>query len=153
MSGEPGALQYQVTHVIDGDTIKVDDGTKKIPVRLVGIDAPETPKIKNQTGQPFNQRSKKHLSSLVLNQVVEIKSYGFDGDGRMLGEVFGEDRNINIEMLKAGLAEVYRGTPASGLEMEPYWKAEGEAKAAERGMWVQGDKYVSPMEWRRTYRN
>jgi endonuclease YncB( thermonuclease family) len=147
------AGQYQVTHVIDGDTIKVDDGTKKIPVRLIGIDAPETSTKKNQTGQPFNQRSKKHLSSLILNQVVEIKSYGFDGDGRMLGEVFGEDRNINIEMLKAGLAEVYRGTPASGLEMELYWKAEGEAKAAERGMWVQGDKYVSPMEWRRTYRN
>jgi endonuclease YncB( thermonuclease family) len=66
----------------------------------------------------------------------------------MLGEVFGEDRNINIEMLKAGLAKVCRGTPASGLEMELYWKAEGEAKAAERGMWVQGDKYVSQMEWR-----
>jgi micrococcal nuclease len=92
------AGQYQVAHAIDGDTIKVDDGTKKIPVRLAGIDAPETPKRKKQTGQPFNQRSKKHLSSLVLNQVVEIKSYGFDGDGRMRGEVFWEDRNINIEV-------------------------------------------------------
>jgi endonuclease YncB( thermonuclease family) len=71
------AGQYQGTHVIDGFTIKMDDGTKKIPIRLVGIDAPETPKIKNQTGQPFNQRSKKHLSSLVLNKVVDIKSYGF----------------------------------------------------------------------------
>jgi hypothetical protein len=70
------ADQYQVTHVIDGDTIKVDDGARKITVRLAGIDAPETPKGKNQTGQPFNQRSKKHLSSLVLNQVVDINSYG-----------------------------------------------------------------------------
>lgn len=147
------AGQYQVTHVIDGDTIKVDDGTKKISVRLIGIDAPETPTKKNQTGQPFNQRSKKHLSSLVLNQVVEIKSYGFDGDGRMLGEVFGEDRNINLEMVKAGLAEVYQGKPASGLDLGLYWKAEEDARKANRGMWVLGDKYVSPRDWRQTHGN
>jgi endonuclease YncB( thermonuclease family) len=78
---------------------------------------------------------------------------GFDGDGRMLGEVFSEDRNINLEMVKAGLAEVYRGTPVAGLDLELYWKAEREAKAAKRGMWVQGDKYVSPGEWRRTHGN
>ena len=144
------ASQYQVTRVPDGDMIKVDDGTKKITVRLVGIDAPETPKRKNETGQPFNQQSRKHLSSLVLNQVVDIKSYGFDGDGRMLGEVFLMDgKNVNIEMVKAGLAEVYRGKPASGLDMGPYWKAEEEAKAAKRGMWVLGDTYVSPRDWRR----
>jgi micrococcal nuclease len=130
------AGQYQVIHV-----------------RLVGIDAPEAPTRKNQTGQPFNQRSKKHLSSLVLNQVVEIKSYGFDGDGRMLGEVILEDRNINIEMIRAGLAEVYRGKPASGLDMEPYWKAEEDARKGGRGMWVMGDKYVSPREWRQTHGN
>jgi endonuclease YncB( thermonuclease family) len=147
------AGQYQVTHVIDGDTIKVDDGTKKITIRLVGIDAPETPKIKNQAGQPFNQRSKKHLSSLVLNKVVDIKSYGFDGDGRMLSEVILEDRNINLEMVKAGLAEVYQGKPTSGLDMGLYWKAEEDARKANRGMWVLGDKYVSPRDWRQTHGN
>jgi endonuclease YncB( thermonuclease family) len=68
----------------------------------------------------------------------------------MLGAVFLEDgKNVNIEMIKAGLAEVYRGKPASGLDMGPYWKAEQEAKAANRGMWQLGDKYVSPREWRR----
>jgi micrococcal nuclease len=57
-------------------------------------------------------------------------------------------KNVNIEMIKAGLAEVYRGKPAAGLDMEPYWKAEEEAKAAKRGMWVLGEDYVSPREWR-----
>ena len=60
-----------------------------------------------------------------------------------------DGNNVNLEMVKAGLAEVYRGTPASGLDMGPYWKAEEEAKAAKRGMWELGDKYVSPREWRR----
>jgi len=60
---------------------------------------------------------------------------------------------FNLEMVKAGLAEVYRGTPAKGQNMEPYWKAEGEAKKAGKGMWVLGDKYVSPREWRKTHGN
>jgi micrococcal nuclease len=145
------AGQYQVTHVIAGDTIKVDDGTKKITVRLAGIDAPEIPQRNNQTGQPFNQRSKKHLSSLVLNQVVDINSYGFDADGRMLGEIIFEGKNINLVMVQAGLAEVYRGKPASGMDMKLYWKAEEEARKANRGMWALGDKYVSPWEWRKTH--
>jgi micrococcal nuclease len=56
-------------------------------------------------------------------------------------------------MVKAGLAEVYRGTPAKGQNMEPYWKAEEEARKAGRGMWVLGDKYVSPREWRKEHGN
>jgi endonuclease YncB( thermonuclease family) len=144
------AGEYQVTRVIDGDTIKVDDGSKKITVRMVGIDAPETSKSKNDPGQPFSQRATKHLSSLVLNQTVDIKSYGLDRDGRVLGEVFLEDRNINLEMVKAGYAEVYRGKTAPGLDLEQYRKAEENAKKANRGMWVLGDKYISPREWRRS---
>ena len=147
------AGEYQVTRVIDGDTIKVEDGSKKITVRLAGIDAPETSKIMNDPGQPYGQRAMKHLAILVANQTVDVKSYGFDGDGRVLGEVFFEDRNINLEMVKAGLAEVSRGKPAAGLDLGPYRKAEAEAKAAKRGIWVQGDQYKSPREWRRTHGN
>jgi endonuclease YncB( thermonuclease family) len=33
------AGQYQVIRVIDGDTIKIDDGKQKETIRLVGIDA------------------------------------------------------------------------------------------------------------------
>jgi len=51
-------------------------------------------------------------------------------------------------MIRAGLAEVYRGKPAPGLDLDPYWKAEEEAKKAGAGMWSLGDKYISPREWR-----
>jgi endonuclease YncB( thermonuclease family) len=132
------ADQYQVSRVIDGDTIRVEDGSKKITVRLVGIDAPETSKRKNEPGQPFSQRATKHFASLARNQTGEIKSYGNDRDARMLGEVFFEDRNINLEMVKAGLAEVYRGKPAPGFEVEKFREAEEEARKAGRAMWVQG---------------
>ena len=56
-------------------------------------------------------------------------------------------------MVKSGLAEVYRGTPAKGQNMEPYWKIEEEARRAGKGMWVLGDKYVSPREWRKMHGN
>jgi endonuclease YncB( thermonuclease family) len=35
----------------------------------------------------------------------------------MLGS---SDKNVNLEMVRAGLAEVYRGPPAKGLNLEPY---------------------------------
>ena len=58
-------------------------------------------------------------------------------------------KNLNLEMIKAGYAQVYRGPPAAGFDSAPYWKAEEEARAAQKGMWAQGDKYMSPREWRR----
>jgi endonuclease YncB( thermonuclease family) len=147
------AGEYQVSRVVDGDTIIVKKGTTKLTIRLVGIDAPEVSHAKNQQGQPFSQQSTKHLAGLMLNKVVDIKSYGPDRYGRALGEVFLDGHNINLEMVKSGLAEVYRGTPAKGQNMEPYWKAEEDAKKAGKGMWVLGDKYVSPREWRKTHGN
>jgi endonuclease YncB( thermonuclease family) len=59
---------------------------------------------------------------------------------------------MNLEMVKAGLAEVYRGKPADGLNLGPYWNAEAEAKKTGIGMWSLGDKYISPKEWRRIHR-
>jgi endonuclease YncB( thermonuclease family) len=102
---------------------------------------------------PFSEAATKHLAGMVLYKPVEIKSYGPDRYGRTLAEVVVDNRNINIEMIQAGLAEVYRGTPASGQNMDPYWKAEEEARAAKRGMWQLGDKYVSPRDWRKTHGN
>ena len=76
---------------------------------------------------------------------------GTDG---LLGRLFLLDgKNVNVGMIQAGLAEVYRGKPASGLDMDAYWKAEEDAKTLNRGMWVLGDKYVSPREWRKAPAN
>ena len=147
------AGEYQVSRVIDGDTIQVKKGAIKLTVRLVGIDAPEESHKKHEPGQPFSQQSTKYLAKIALNRSADVKSYGADRYGRVLGEVFMDGNNVNLEMVKAGFAEVYRGTPAPGQDVGPYWKAEEEARKAGRGMWVQGDKYVSPREWRKTNQN
>jgi micrococcal nuclease len=147
------AQEYQVDRVINGDTLKVEGDQGKFTVRLVGIDAPTISDRENEAGQPFHKSATNHLAGLVQHKTVYIKFYGSDEAGRMLGEVFVRDRNVNIEMVKDGLAEVYRGESVPGLDLERYWQAEQEAIAAKRGMWVLGDKYVSPREWRRTHGN
>jgi micrococcal nuclease len=146
------AGQFRVTRVTDGDTIKIIGNDVKMTIRLVGIDAPETSRKKNQPGQPFSRKSTNYLASLVLNKSVEVKSYGTDRYDRTLGVVFVEGINANLEMVKAGLSEVYRGRPAKGLDLELYWNAEAEAKKAGIGMWSLGDKYISPKDWRRIHR-
>jgi endonuclease YncB( thermonuclease family) len=115
------AGQYQVYRVVDGDTFIVKHGDIKITIRLVGIDAPENSNNKRRDGQPFSRQSTQHLAGLVLNKTVDVKSYGVDRNGRTLGEVFLLNGS-NIEMVQAGLAEVYRGKPASGLDLGPYYR-------------------------------
>ena len=98
------ADQFKCTRVTDGDTINVVSNGHKEIIRLVGIDAPETSKKKNEPGQPFSQKSTKYLAGLVLNKSVDVKSYGTDRYGRTLAVVFVDGKNVNLEMIKAGLA-------------------------------------------------
>ena len=70
---------------------------------------------------------------------------------RILGVIYLNGRNINLEMIKIGLAEVYRGKAPKGFNLKPYLQAEAEARKVQRGMWSLGDKYISPKEWRKMH--
>jgi endonuclease YncB( thermonuclease family) len=63
--------------------------------------------------------------------------------------IFLDGKNVNLEMVKAGLAEVYRGDPPRGFDLEPFLKAEKEAQAHKTGMWSLEEKYISPKDWRK----
>jgi micrococcal nuclease len=93
-----------------------------------------------------------HLTKLVLDKTVEIDGYGLDRYSRMLGVVYVGDINVNLEMVKEGLAEVYRGRPPKRFDNEPYLKAETAARDARLNMWSLGDKYISPKEWRKMHK-
>jgi len=152
MPGPSIAGQYQVYRVLNGDTFIVKHGSVKLTIRLIGVDAPEMSNRRHQVGQPFSLEAEQALSKLILGKTVDVKSYGVDRNGRTLGEVFLlNGRNVNLEMLQAGMAEVYREKQAAGLDMHPYRQAEEEARKANKGMWVQGEEYVSPRDWRRKH--
>ena len=143
------AGQFKVTGVSDGDNVDAEGHDTVIKVRLVGIDAPETSKKKSAPGQPYSQEAREYLAGLVLNKTVDIKDYGIGPLDSVLGVIYLNGKNINLAMVKAGLAEVYRGRAPHKFPLLPYWQAEKEARDDLRGMWILGDEYVSPKTWRR----
>ena len=143
-----GEQEHTVLKVYDGDTILVTDRSGRKRVRLLGIDAPETSKGRGQPGQPYSQKSRRHLSDLILNRKITLATFGEDAYQRLLAVVFCEGRDINLAMIEAGLAEVYRGRTPRSFDKAPYREAESRARQAMAGMWRQGADYVSPIRWK-----
>jgi micrococcal nuclease len=145
------AEHFTVAYVDDGDTIICENRDVTLRVRLAGINAPELGKNKKDDGQPFSREAKLVLEKLVLHKVVDIAGYGLDDYNRLLAVVNSNGRNINLEMVQQGMAEAYTGKSPKGFNIEPYSRAEQTARDTSRGIWSQGDKYVSPSQWRRTH--
>ena len=87
-----------------------------------------------------------------MNQKVEIKTYGIDRFDNTLGVVYIDGRNINLKMVRVGLAEVEKGDLPKEFNLKPYHWEETDAKKNGRGIWALGDKYVRPREWRKKQR-
>ena len=132
----------KVVKVSDGDTIWVMDNDKKVKVRLLGIDAPE---IK----QAFGEESKMILAGLIEKQNVIVVGDDKDRYGRLIGKVLLDDRDINLEMIKAGAAWHYKKYQADQLEEDRilYSSQEQLAQKTKRGLWKEGDP-LAPWQWR-----
>lgn len=144
---------YQIELCTDGDTCRVFVlGGKKMRVRLVGIDAPEIRKNKKSEGQPFALEAKNFLNKQIQDKKVTIKEYGNDMYGRVLGEIYFENRNINLELVSRGFAEVYRGKAPAGVDTDAYRKAQAEAQASKLGIW-SADTYQSPKDFRKKHKH
>jgi micrococcal nuclease len=139
-----------VTSVADGDTLTViTPNQTKLRIRMFGIDAPETPEGTKFPGQPYGKEAEAHLKQLVEGKRVKVDIYQVDQYKRLLSTVFLDGKDINLAMIEAGLAEVYRG-PESGNPYKPqYQAAEDAARSGKKGMWVLGDNYESPRAYRK----
>lgn len=144
----PEGRVFRVVRVFDGDTIRVTGMGLTFKVRLVGIDAPEAG-WKGNPGQPYGREAAEALSGMILNRDIVLKQHGTGGYNRILAEVFLNRENINIRMLRKGMAEVYRGKMASGIKDGQYRSAEAAARRSRVGIWSQGSAYKSPRQWRR----
>ncbi|MCF6248141.1 MAG: thermonuclease family protein [Desulfobacula sp.] len=142
--------QFTVIKVFDGDTVQVTGLDLKFTIRMVGIDTPEIG-YDNRPGQPFGRKAKTKLIQLVENKKVTIKSYGTGGYNRQLAEIFFDGKNINLEMIASGMAEVYQGRFPKSLNSKTYFNAQANAKKKRKGIWVQGKSYKSPKQWRKEH--
>ena len=103
---------------------------------MAGIVPLKILRINRGQKQTESHHARNYLAKLVLGKVVDIKGYGLDQYERVLGVVFLKGKNINLEMVRAGVAEVYKGNHPVGLNLEPYRKVEEEARKAKRGIWA-----------------
>ena len=131
----------KVTKVSDGDTIHVvTDGNEKYKVRLDRIDAPES-------DQPYGKESAEYLAKLIKGKNVRVEWKERDRYGRVLGIVFLDQADVNLQMVATGNAHHYSffdHTPA-------YAEAEATAKAKKLGLW-SSDTVILPSEWRKNKR-
>lgn len=135
-------LSGRVSKVADGDTITlVDAQRKKYKVRLFGIDSPES-------DQPYYHAAKDALSKLVDGKSVGVDVKDTDKYGRVVGTVFVNGRNVNLEMVKLGYAWWYEYyAPLNGDLRE----AQQHARAYQNGLWADS-KPTAPWDWRRQAR-
>lgn len=143
-----------VAQVIDGDTLKLNtpEGTR-LTVRLYGIDAPETEKYNRKTGkiskpsQPFGEEAYRALQSKVLDKKIRLDVIDIDKYKRTVGIIYLDSRNINLELIKEGLAWAYKeylGRPYASEFLD----TEREARDKKLGLWQQHNPQP-PWEFRK----
>lgn len=130
-----------VSKISDGDTIHlITPEQTKLTVRLYGIDAPETPKISHRTGtinkpgQPYGEESLSALTHKIMGRQVRLDILDIDKYKRMVGMIWLDDRNINLEMVREGYAEAFVEYLKPPYRTQ-FLEAESEAKAAKRNIW------------------
>jgi len=136
-------LTGKVVRVVDGDTLYVLDADKtQHKIRLSGIDAPEQ-------GQPFGTKAKESLLDLVAGKVVEVDWQKRDRYKRIVGKVIHDGRDVNLAMVRSGLAWWYRkyADEQSRADRQIYEAAEDRARAERQGLWADPAP-VPPWEWR-----
>lgn len=128
----------RVVHISDGDTLTcLAKGNKQIKVRLAEIDAPEKK-------QAFVQKSKLALSNMVFKQNVRLDEQGKDRYQRTLAIVYYQNKNVNLEMVKQGMAWAYEQ-----YSRDPIYLQEQERARAKRvGLWADSHP-IEPSKRRR----
>ncbi|OIR57614.1 MAG: SNase-domain-containing protein [Amphiamblys sp. WSBS2006] len=122
-----------------------------LSVRLAGVDAPETAHF-GLPGQPFGEEAKRWLRDEIQGRRVRIVPHLRDQYGRAVCSVYYRpflfEKNLSLEIVKSGLAEVYVGKGAVyGGIFASLLSAEKKARKSRTGMWQQRD-YRSPGEYK-----
>lgn len=116
------ASAYEITRVIDGDTVEIAVGflpeplPPKLSIRVIGIDTPEkAPRAKcDAEAELANKASaftKKAVAEARETEIVILKwdKYG----GRVLGEIYLDKASLAEMLIAADLARPYKGDAKS----------------------------------------
>ena len=152
--GDWKQYSYQVTRVLDGDTVEASDGNINFRIRLAAIDAPER-------NQPFGKTATLQLQKLIGKHRIQIEPIGKGRDpyNRVVGNIYVDGQEIGLLLVRQGLATYYRprcrdfpANPKSyHYDPRPYVTAEQTARAQKLKMWSHQDATL-PCQWRHDHR-
>ena len=134
------AWSGKVIGVADGDTITVLRDKEPQKIRLYGIDCPEK-------RQPFGKNAKQFTSNMVFAKTVEVNRIDTDRYGRTVALVAVDERLLNEELVRAGLAWVYDRYCYESI-CDNWKNFQLRARLDKRGLWGESDE-VPPWEFRR----
>ena len=134
---EVAADEVLCERVLDGDTFK----SGETRVRLWGIDAPEK-------GQPYADEARDRLKKLIEGKTVRLEWKDRDQHAREVAIVYAGSTNINLQMVKDGLAWHYE---YFAPDAEDLAAAEKAARKKRKGLWAD-DEPVNPYEFRKLSR-
>ena len=144
----------EVVNVVDGDTIDVLNKNGKIlRIRLVGIDTPE---IKQSFGYDAALYLKKLInkkSVTIISRPSKNKPFTSDYYKRILGKVILNGKDINLEMIRKGMAWHFKKYKKNQpiADRQSYNKAEYEAREKNIGLWKDVNPFP-PWKWRKLNR-
>lgn len=123
----------KVAHVVDGDTIKLENGQV---VRYIGIDTPETVDPRKPV-QCFGKEASDKNRELVEGKEVRLEKNVSETDkyGRILRYVYIGDTFVNDYLVRNGYAHSYSYPPDVKYQ-DQFRKAEEEARSNKRGLWA-----------------
>ena len=141
---------YAVQRVVDGDTVVLAEVG---PVRLIGVDTPET-KDPRKPVQYYGVEASAFVQSMLSGQSVRVEydHQRHDKYQRTLAYLFLSDGTfVNREIIRQGFGHAYVTYPFTYAA--DFRAAEREAREAERGLWGQAPAKASSVEPSRVWVN
>ena len=128
-----------VVRIVDGDTLRARLGGQEEPIRLIGIDTPETHGaggLRECFGRQATERLEALLSegdAVTIVRDVEAR----DRYGRLLAYVYraSDGLFVNLAMARDGYA-VALTIPPNVAHATEFVAAAGDARRANRGLWA-----------------
>ena len=99
---------------------------------------------------PQKPHATQTLKQLLSNGSLELRPQTIDKYGRTVAEVYAGGRNVNLELVRMGLAYAYRDY-LSGCNANAYLDAEAQAERYRQGVWRWGNE-VKPWDFRKQQR-
>ncbi|HRY60391.1 MAG TPA: thermonuclease family protein [Patescibacteria group bacterium] len=118
---------YLIKNVVDGNIVMLENNQR---VRLAGIKAPEK-------DEEWGMEAADYLKNIVEGKQIYLQldnKNPEDSFGRLRAIIYLDNKNINTEILRAGLAHIYISTP-SMISTGDWTIYEKEAQESRKGLW------------------